>query len=152
MNLIENNLINENKNLWKKIPLDVFINHIIPYTYKKINNSLLNDIRNFIRDYKTIRNYYFYDLNEYCLLNDLVSFCNNNTPLSHRVSGSFLYILNRSIMFNKLSWYKKVKYIEDNFIYNSTIKTQSKIKNLFSLLRPSERAQFINKYIIEYFE
>ena len=66
--------------LWKKIPVDVFINHIMPYTYKKQDTNLLNDIRNFVFDYRMIVNYYFFDLNEYCLLVDLISAINKITP------------------------------------------------------------------------
>ena len=53
----------ENK-LWKKIPVDVFINNIMPFVYQKQHDDLLNDIRNFTFDYKMIKNYYFFDLNE----------------------------------------------------------------------------------------
>ena len=28
--------------LWKKIPVDIFINHIMPYVYKKQDTNLLH--------------------------------------------------------------------------------------------------------------
>jgi hypothetical protein len=143
---------NEYEKLWKKIPVDIFITHIVPYTYQKIEPSLLNDIRNFNCDYKMIINYYYYDLNEYCLISDIILFCNNSMPLSYRVDATFLYILNRSIMYNNLSPDKKYKYIEDKFIYNLTTRTELKIKFLLSLLTERERTAFINDYILQYYE
>jgi hypothetical protein len=141
--------------LWKKIPVDIFINHIMPYTYKKQDTNLLNDIRNFVFDYQMIVNYYFFDLNEYCLLVDLISFCTNhlcNNPLYNNSKMSFINILERNIMFRKLCLGKKFEYIKSNFYFNIHTKTEMKIKFLFSLLTPFERARFINEYIIEYYE
>jgi hypothetical protein len=37
---MENYKTIENQNLWRKIPYDVFINHIIPYTYQKIDSNI----------------------------------------------------------------------------------------------------------------
>jgi len=137
--------------LWKKIPVDIFINYIIPYSYKKIDNYLLNDIRNFVFDYRMIVNYYFFDLNEYCLLTDIISFCNSQT-LCNFIKKSFIDVLDRNITLKQLSLDKKYNFIKQNFYYNVIVKTDMKIKFLFSLLTPFERTQFINQYIIEYYE
>jgi len=103
--------------LWRKIPVDIFINHIVPYSYRRINESLLNDIRNFIIDYHLITDYYYFDMNEHCLLVDLLWFCNRN-PLFDTVSRSFMDILNRNTMFKHLSLEQKYEYIQQNFYYN----------------------------------
>jgi hypothetical protein len=137
--------------LWKKIPVDLFINHIAPYSYQRINESLLNDIRNFTLDYRMIINYYYFDMNEHCLLVDLLWFCNRN-PLSETMSHSFIEILNRNVTFKQLSLGKKYEYIQKNFYYNICKNTLQKNKFILALLTPSERAQFINEYIIEYYE
>jgi len=148
----------ENK-LWKKIPADVFINNIMPFVYQKQHDDLLNDIRNFTFDYKMIKNYYFFDLNEYCLLYDIISFCkvngsekcSYNTPyLYNNVNNSFISILDRNITFQNFSLDEKSQFIEQNFFYNIICKTERKIKFLFSLLTPIERARFLNQCIIEY--
>lgn len=148
----------ENK-LWKKIPTDVFINNIMPFVYQTTNKDLLNDIRNFTFDYKMIKNYYFFDLNEYCLLYDIISFCKvngaekspYNTPyLYNNVNNSFISILDRNIIFQNFSLDEKSQFIEQNFFYNIICKTERKIKFLFSLLTPIERSRFLNQCIIEY--
>jgi len=139
--------------LWKKIPTDVFINNIIPYTYQKQDNNLLNDIRNFVFDYRMILNYYFFDLNEHCLLVDLISFCTNhlcNDSIINASKMSFIFFLERNVLFKKMPLGKKFEYIKSNFYFDLHTKTEMKIKFLFTLLTPFERARFINEYIIIY--
>jgi hypothetical protein len=138
----------ENK-LWNKIPFDVFVNNIMPYAYQKIDSNLSNDIRNFVFDYNIIINYYYLDLNEYCLLIDLIWFC-NSVPLNTNIHYKFIDILDRNTSFKKLSLDEKREYINEKFNYEYTLKTTNKNKFLLSLLTPVERARFINKYIIIY--
>ena len=135
--------------LWKKIPIDVFINHIIPYTYQKIDGSLLDDIRNFVFDYNMIINYYYFDMNEYCLIIDILSFCNNRMSLFKQNNYQLITILNRNISFQKLSLDEKYNFIKKNFYFDINSKTANKNKFLLSLLTPFERARFINEYIID---
>ena len=40
-------VVERESELWRKIPVDVFINHVMPYVYKKQDVALLDDIRNF---------------------------------------------------------------------------------------------------------
>lgn len=135
--------------MWNKIPFDVFINNIMPYAYQKIDNNLSNDIRNFVIDYNIVINYYYLDLNEYCLFNDLIWFCNSG-PLIQNIHYKFIDILDRNIIFKKLSLDEKHRFIAQKFNFESMIKTTNKNKFLFSLLTPFERARFINKYLIIY--
>jgi len=150
MEFIENK---KNIQLWKKIPLDIFINHIIPYTYAKNDVNLLNDIRNFMFDYNMIINYYYFDMNEYFLIHDILLFCSNG-GISFKITpdNSLINFLNRNIIFRNLPLHKKHNYIQLNFYYNLTSKIEQKIKFLFSLFTPKERACFINKYIIDTYE
>ena len=138
----------ENK-LCNKIPFDVFVNNIMPYAYQKIDSNLSNDIRNFVFDYNIIINYYYLDLNEYCLLIDLIWFC-NSVPLNTNIHYKFIDILDRNTIFKKLSLDEKHRYINEKFNIESMVKTENKNKFLFSLLTPIERARFINTYIIIY--
>ena len=137
--------------LWKKIPFDVFINHIIPYTYKKINNKLLNDIRNFTFDFQMIINYYYFDMNEICLLVDLTLFCNSGCNILYVTTNySLIDVLDRNFTFKNFSLDKKMDFIKKNFYFNINVNTHKKNKFLLSLLTPSERTSFINEYIIQY--
>jgi len=137
--------------LWKKIPVDIFINHIAPYSYHQYDTNFLNDIRNFRLDYRIIINYYYFDMNEYCLLVDLLWFCNKKL-LFEVVSHSFMDILNRNVTFKSLSLGKKYEYIQKHFYYNGNLKTMQKNRFILGLMTSSERTQFINEYIIAYYE
>ena len=64
--------------IFGKLPFDIVVNHIFPYTYRTKPPRHLADIRSFYSDYQFIVNYYYYDLNEYILLRDIVYFYNNN--------------------------------------------------------------------------
>ena len=146
---MENYKTIENQNLWKKIPYDVFINHILPYTYQKINSNILNDIRNFVHDYRIILNYYAFDMNEYFLIHDIILFCSNGGISLHEIPDDyFVEFMDRNVIFKKLSLDKKYEYILNHFYYNLTSEIDQKIKFLFALLTPIERALFINKHII----
>lgn len=136
---MENYKTIQNQNLWRKIPYDVFINNIIPYTYQKIDSNLLNDIQNFIHDYRIILNYYSFEMNEFFLIHDILVFL-----ISDEITIDFL---NRNVMFKNLSLDKKYDYIQHfQKILNS--KVEQKNKFLLALMTPSERALFINKHII----
>jgi hypothetical protein len=141
-------LVDSGDKLWKKIPFDVFINHIMPFVYKKQDLALLDDIRNFYFDYQFIVDYYFFGLNEFCLLVDLVFFCNGGVSLIERVDSCFIDILDRNILFCRFSLDKKYEFINEHFYLNSLTKTHVKNKFLLSLMTPSERAGFMNDFLI----
>jgi len=136
------------RELWRKIPLDVFINHVMPYVYKKQNVELLDDIRNFVFDYHLIVDYYFCGLNEYCLLVDLTFFCNGGVSLMDGVYKCFIDILNRNTAFRELPPDVQYHSLNEQFYFNVGFNTQNKNKSLLALLTPSERARFINEFLI----
>jgi len=138
--------------LWRNMPVDVFINHIMPFVYKKQNVILLDDIRNFVFDYQMIIDYYLYDLNEFCLLVDLILFCNNGFSLMEKVDCSLCEILNRNILFRNFSFIEKYEFVNQQFYLNIGSETQRKNKFLLSLLNQWERARFINEFLILDFE
>ena len=90
-------------------------------------------------------------MNEYCLMIDLMWFCNKKLLFTAE-STCFMDILNRNTMFNALSLGEKYQYMQYHFYYNTRIHTVKKNKFILALLTPSERAQFINEYIIAYYE
>lgn len=152
MDVVDVEDVEYERELWRKIPYDVFINHVMPYVYKKQDVALLDDILNFYFDYQFIVDYYFFGLNEFCLLVDLIFFCNGGISLIERVDSSFIDILDRNMLFNKFSFRKKCDYINEHFYLNAGTKTVIKNKFLLSLMTPSERARFMNDFLILDFE
>jgi len=134
--------------LLRKIPLDVIINHIIPYTYAKQPPRLMSDIRSFHEDYRIIANYYYYELNEYILLRDIVYFYNSGHPIDAGIEQAFVYKLNRNISLQKKPLEQKYVFIVLRYYENIIVNADKKIKFLWGLLTPRERTAFINRYII----
>uniref|UniRef100_A0A6C0DRC7 Uncharacterized protein n=1 Tax=viral metagenome TaxID=1070528 RepID=A0A6C0DRC7_9ZZZZ len=134
----------------QKIPIDIIINHILPYTYNPKPKNLLKDIRSFVQDYSIIENLYMTQMNPTILLHDLLRFCNINITISYGIDNLFEMILRRHFYFcNKTDEYmnKKIR-----FSYHRDVnwRTERKIKCLWGLLKPKERTLFINKYIYSF--
>jgi hypothetical protein len=138
--------------IFGKLPFDIVVNHILPYTYRTKPPRHLADIRSFYSDYKCIVNYYYCDLNEYILLRDVVYFYNNNNSLDSGIDHKFTLLLNRSIVFQKISLEEKYAFIREHYNDNILINIDNKIKFLWGLMKPKERTVFINHFIIRNYE
>jgi hypothetical protein len=148
-----------NTTLWKKIPPDVMINNIMPYVYQTIDKTLLHDIKTFYSDFNKIINYYYFDMNEYCLLNDLIWFCGNQviygtlyndyTNYSYIAYLNIINILDRNTIFSKLTMNDKIKYIRNHYHFDMMRNIHSKNIQIFGLMTPNERTEFIRLHIID---
>lgn len=90
----------------RKIPNDIIINHIIPYTYQTQTKNLLLDIISFTKDFDIIKNIYTFDYNFNILLQDLLLFCDDELDL-------FLSISNptNKKLWGLLSIYQRTRFI-----------------------------------------
>ena len=138
--------------IFGKLPFDIVVNHILPYTYRTKPPRHLADIRSFYSDFKFVANYYYYDLNEYILLRDIVYFYNNNNSVDAGIEHVFTLRLNRSIVFQKISLEEKCAFIREHYNDNILINSEKKIRFLWGLMKPKERTAFINFYIIRQLE
>jgi len=137
-----------NYELFKLLPTDIIINHIIPYTYSTQPKILLFDIRSFYQDLSLVENVYFIDYNNYILLNDLIIFCKSNIGRQLCIIGEY-NIIKRTFML----WGKSQRiidyYIMNIFHKKMKYKPNSKVKFIWGLMTPLERTRFINKYVLE---
>lgn len=125
-----------------KVPYDVIINHIIPYTYNIQKKDFLMDIRNFHIDYRMIINVYLFDYNKIILLHDLLFFMN---IYENR------FIINtckKHISFTEYTNKEIYNYIINHFELHNKKNTFRKIKFLIGLMTPLQRTKFINDFII----
>jgi len=137
--------------LISKLPLDIIINHLIPYTYNVNPKRHLVDIRSFYRDNNFIYNLYFTEFNHYILLYDLLSFCNGGKPLIYGIHYNFVLILKRTFMMKQGSREDIEDYIFNNYLDERMNKNiTEKIKMLFGLLTCKERTAFINFHIDDF--
>jgi len=133
-----------------KLPIDIIINNILPYTYELQANILLEDIKNFYTNYNFIKNRYLYNLRPIIILNDLLLFCNNNDN-NYIITQKFYNIISRHYMLNNKNKNKKklTNYIYTLFNNNDEDEVIiNKIKIIYGLLTPVQRDNFY--YFIVY--
>jgi len=125
-----------------KIPDDIIINHIIPYTYNIQPKELLMDIKSFYIDYNIINNVYIFDYNNVILLRDLLFF----TEIYEY--KKLINIFKKHIFFKNYLNTRIYNYIINNIELNIKINTVRKVRFLIGLMTPFQRTQFINKFIL----
>lgn len=132
-----------------KLPEDVVINHIIPYTYQLQPIRLLYDIRSFVNDYALVESIYMTQFNALILLNDLLRFCYINVSPSYGIENIFDNVLRRHYCISGKSEEYVINRVHLNFHRNVEVRTERKIKFIWGLLTRQERTQFINKYLLD---
>lgn len=137
-----------NPNNLKRLPLEVIMTHIIPYTYNVKPAIHLHDIRSFKVDYDLLTNL-FYDYNEIMILNDLVQFCNNNRMPNYNIEKKYENIIRRHFSFHNKTKYEINKFVFLNIHRKMLSFSERKIRFLLGLLTPNERTSFFNMYILE---
>lgn len=134
-----------------KLPDDV-INHIIPYTYKFQNKTLLDDIINY-KYTKDIISKVYYDFwitnvevlepeDKYWLINDIFAYANNYQATMYGYIEKFYNIFRRNLY---------LKTYEDIHKYMSILDTKpvnSQINIFWGLLTSSERNDVIHSFHI----
>jgi len=135
--------------LLKKIPDEIIINHIIPYTYQTQPLRLLHDIRSYTREFKFVEDIYYTEYNPSVLLCDLIRFCNNGkvAPI-YGVEYTYELFLRRNYTLSMKSKIDIIEYVFQNIHNKLTYKTENKIKFIWGLLTSQERLDFIDEYIL----
>lgn len=136
--------------LFKKLPMDIIMNHIMPYTYKPQMKLLLFDIRSFTNDFKFVEDIYYTEYNGAVLICDLIKFCNNNIAPVYGIDMKYEYVLRRNYMLNLKFHRELVEYVFIKVHSNLNHNTENKIKFLWGIMTPPERMRFIYKYLIEF--
>jgi hypothetical protein len=132
-----------------KIPNDIIINNIIPFTYEIQSKILLKDIQSFYKDYEIVINYYSFDYNDYILCSDLIRFVNNNYFLNS-YSNNMEKLFQRSYFYNLINKDDYVFFIENNIYNNYIINPKTVSRIIFGLLKPYERKRFLHRFIIPF--
>jgi hypothetical protein len=132
-----------------KIPYDVIINHIVPFTYAIQNKDLLLDIRSFKEDFDLVESTYLTIYNEFILMHDVIKFCNNKKYPVFDIDIKFENILNRSFRIRKMDDSTRVHYIFIQYHRDMHNHLMRKIRVLWGLLLPIQRTRFINYHILD---
>jgi hypothetical protein len=146
-----------------RLPLELRLWCIIPYTYQLQNKKLLRDIRTYRTDKNILDNVYGTRYNNYILLHDLKQYCQipqlplyivhdnqdeiNNIPIDDLPECFTIwrrYYANQQLdnieLMNKMMLFLTTR-------INSS--TSRKIHFIFGLLTVEERTQFIENFILD---
>jgi hypothetical protein len=131
----------------EKLPFDVIINHIIPYTYSIQSKNLICDIKSYFLSKTQVRTIYyglwFDDVDEASdkewLINDLFAFANDYNPTIFGYVDSFYEIFSRHVILKN----DKLK-INEFIIRLENEKVDKQINIFLGLLTPEERDDFID--------
>lgn len=146
---------NNSSSIFKKIPLTILYQHVMPYAARPQPPELLRDIRSFHTDLGIIDNIYHTQFNDVVFYTDLMYFVNNRSLSANETNPSYENILRRHITLQKASNKKIVDCFQKYFqtlSFASNINEKDIIqrnRSLFGLLTPEERTHFINKYVLE---
>jgi hypothetical protein len=130
----------------KKIPTEIIINNILPYTYETKPTDLLLDIISFRTDYNIIINLYAFSYNYRILLFDLIYFCNNSIHIDDSITLKLQNVLKRNFILSQFSNDQLLYFIYTTF-HEKRRNTLSQIKFIWGLLTLHERNEFINRLI-----
>jgi hypothetical protein len=141
-----------NEKYIRKIPYDVIINNIIPYTYNPVSFQLMIDIYSYKKDLNMIKNVYAFDFNYFVLFHDLMYYIDHIIDENYVINENdfimphYEKILRRNFMISKMNKQKIVKFINknSNTSTNNEIRIERKINYLWGLMTPIERTRFIN--------
>ena len=131
-----------------RLPFDVIVNHILPYTYNPQPKNLLLDIRSYVNDYALVESVYITQYNEFVLLHDLKKYCGAYLNPYFGMNNNFYSILRRHVNIIYQSEETLINTVRNNFQRNLEINTERKVKFVWGLLTPTERTDFINNFII----
>jgi hypothetical protein len=130
----------------EKIPTEIIINKILPYTYETKPTDLLLDIITFRTDYNIIMNLYAFSYNYRILLFDLIYFCNNSIYTHDSITLKLQNLLKRNFILSKFSNDQLLYFIYTTF-HEKRRNILSQIKFIWGLLNVHERNEFINRII-----
>jgi len=133
----------------RRLPEDIIMNHILPYTYQTKPRRHLYDIRSFINDYALVDSIYATQFNEIILLNDLLRFLYINVTPSYGIENIFENVLRRHFSFAHKSDAYCITHIRIHYHRNIDVNTERKIRSIWGLMKPQERTKFINQYVLD---
>jgi hypothetical protein len=118
----------------ERIPEDLLVNNVYPYTYKLQPKELLLDIKSWHTDTHLI-NYTYYT--------------ESITPLSKYNDLILLNDLERFIKkYRHKLFYRKISEILNQMLFDKTTNMKRKIRILIGLLTPIERTRFCNEFVL----
>ena len=151
---MENPIPNINvRELIRKLPDDI-VRYILPFTYSYQTPELIEDIQSFIKDRKTVRDWYRHKWSFYLftrpfedvewMANYIIIYANSDQATMHGYHDRFLNIGSRS--FSLDSQEKQHRFI--HAIVQNCVKPMRCFNVIWGLLIPEERLVFIRRFVL----
>ena len=134
------------KHLWKLIPMDILIHHILPYCVQPQKKELLSDIRDYQESLNIAKSFLFHqDFNNMSIILLHMIINQPNDDWYNQYYASY-YRVNDLLSRTYLSNPDKMKdIINDRFVFGQyALNSKTKINILWGLMTPKERTHFIN--------
>lgn len=134
--------------IFNKIPQQLIIQYILPYTYKPQPKRLLHDIKSYVNDFSLISSIYFTQYKECVLMNDLIKMIDkiDKYAMDNR---NIKKVFDRIKDKHSLNDHEYITYKEEFLKNNRQDNIMRKIRLIWGLLTPIERTIFFNTYILD---
>ena len=139
-----------NMKLFNRLPVDVIMNEILPFTYSPQPKRLMNDVRSYYEDMDRLETM-FYVHNDIIILNDLIRFCNLFVAPVYDITLKYENILRRHYLLKNITHGELVHFVFYDFHRRLLTHTSRKLRFLYGLLRPFERKLFYDYFYLKAF-
>ena len=130
-----------------KIPIEVIINNIIPFTYNTKPKKHLDDIKSYYADKIVLESIFNIEYNTYILSYDLIWYFNKKEIPIYFLEERYRTILQRHFMLSTKTKKELFEYVFRTLHRTIYVNPEHVINFLWGLLTPYERTEFINNYI-----
>ena len=133
------------RRLLLKLPEEIIINHILPYTYSPITFELSQDIKDYVGNMTRLNTLYGTTHTHIVLFRCLITYLRVISRLSENIfiSQKFIEIMSRHIMLQKCSREQVSQYILKRIVEPEQINYIRFFSVLFGLMDVNERKNFM---------
>ena len=143
--MVSNSIQMVSQRLLLKLPEEIIINHILPYTYSLITVELSEDIKDYVKNTQQLKNLYNTTQNHIVLFRGLITYLREISSLSEHVyiSQKFIDIMSRDIMLKNYTREVVIQYISKKIIKPKQLNYTRFFALLFGLMNVDERKRFM---------
>ena len=133
------------RRLLLKLPEEIIVNHILPYTYSPISFELSQDIKDYVGNITKLNTLYSTTHTHIVLFRCLITYLRVISSLSENIfiSQKFIEIMSRHIMLKKCSQEQVSQYILKRIVEPEQINYIRCFSVLFGLMDVHERKNFM---------
>lgn len=143
--MVSNSIQMLSQRLLLKLPEEIIVNHILPYTYLPMKLELSQDIKDFVKNSTQLKEFYSNTKTHLILFRDLITYLREISTLTDHVyiSHKFVEIMSRHIMLKNLNHQEVTEYIVRTIVKAKDLNYSRFFTLLFGLMSIDERKSFM---------